>query len=180
MGTLVLNGATSGSTTLSPVDGITATVTLPLITSTVATLAGTETLSNKTLTSPIINTPSASGQVYSGTYTPTLTGVANVDATTAFSCRYWRMGNQVMVSGRMNLDTTSGAPTSTGVRISLPIPSNFGTAATDCSGVGASDTASAEAWGILADTVNDEALLSGASYQNINRAVYFNFTYTII
>jgi len=91
------------------------------------------------------------------------------------------LGNQVMVSGRMNLDTTAGAPTSTAVRISLPIASNFGTAATDCSGVGATDTSSAaEAWGISADTVNDEAYLSGASYVTINRAVYFNFTYTII
>jgi hypothetical protein len=50
MGTLVLNGATSGSTTLSPVDAVTATITLPSATATVATLAGTETLSNKTIT----------------------------------------------------------------------------------------------------------------------------------
>ena len=40
MGTVVLNGATSGSTTLTPVDAVTATITLPSATGTLATTAG--------------------------------------------------------------------------------------------------------------------------------------------
>jgi hypothetical protein len=44
MGTLVLNGATSGSTTLSPVDAVTATITLPSATGALVTqLASTYT-----------------------------------------------------------------------------------------------------------------------------------------
>ena len=167
---IVLDG-TAGVTTpgLSSTSNATVTGTLGVTGLITATTAGIS-----------VPTASAAGTVYSSTYTPTLTGVTNVDGTTAFSCRYWRLGSQVMVSGRMNLDTTAGAPTSTGVRISLPIASNFATAATDCSGTGATDTSVVEAWGILADTVNDEAQLSGVSYVTINRAVYFNFTYTII
>jgi hypothetical protein len=40
MGTVVLAGATSGSTTLTPVDAVTATITLPSATGTLATTAG--------------------------------------------------------------------------------------------------------------------------------------------
>lgn len=58
VGKLVLAGNTSGATTLNgPSAGIGGTVVLPL-TGTLSTLAGTETLSNKTLTSPTLTNPS--------------------------------------------------------------------------------------------------------------------------
>ena len=57
VGKLVLAGNTSGSTILNgPTTGIGGTVFLPQ-NGTLATLAGAETLSNKTLTSPTLNTP---------------------------------------------------------------------------------------------------------------------------
>ena len=57
VGKLVLAGNTSSSTILNgPSSGIGGTVVLPL-TGTLATLAGTETLSNKTLTSPTLTNP---------------------------------------------------------------------------------------------------------------------------
>jgi hypothetical protein len=43
MGTLSLNGAVSGSTTIQPVDGVTATITLPNVTTTLTGTGATQT-----------------------------------------------------------------------------------------------------------------------------------------
>jgi len=54
MGTLVLNGATSGSTTIQPTDAVTVTLTMPSTTDTLVGLTSTQTLTNKTLTNPTV------------------------------------------------------------------------------------------------------------------------------
>jgi hypothetical protein len=56
--------------------------------------------------------------VHSGTYTPTLTNITNVDASTAFQLQYMRVGASVTVSGLVNIDpSASGA---IDLRMSLP------------------------------------------------------------
>ena len=178
MGSVVLAGATSGSTTLTPVDAVTATITPPSVTGTLATLAGTETLTNKTLTSPIINTPSTSGQVYSSTYTPTITNGVNVDGSTAFACRYVRIGDVVTVSGQVNVDPTA-ASTYTRIEMSLPIASNLSNSYELC-GVASGATAAIAHFGILASTADDRAIFDGQSSSTVNQAFYFTFSYLII
>lgn len=59
----------------------------------------------------------------SSTYTPTLSNVASIGGTpTAYLCQYMRVGDAVMVSGRVSAYTT-GFPAVLG--ISLPVASDF-------------------------------------------------------
>ena len=59
----------------------------------------------------------------SGTYTPTWTGLANVDSVTAFACQYLRVGSTVTVSGWVTINATvDNTPTS--LSFSLPINSD--------------------------------------------------------
>jgi hypothetical protein len=60
----------------------------------------------------------------SGTYTPVLTALSNVDVLVANECQYMRVGNVVTVSGRIQVDATASA-TLTTVSCSLPIASTF-------------------------------------------------------
>jgi hypothetical protein len=112
----------------------------------------------------------------SGTYTPTLTGVMNVDATTSHLCHYLRVGSTVQVSGHIEVDATAAAATQ--VRISLPISSNLG-AVGDCAGCAYSNTVASGA-AILADATNDTALMEYVATDTANRALWFSFSYRII
>lgn len=114
----------------------------------------------------------------SGTYTPTLTNVANLDASTAYQCQYIRIGNTVTVSGRVDVDPTAGAA-STQLGIALPVASNFG-ATEDCAGAAFASGIAGQGAAVLADTTNDRAQLQFVAGDTTNQAMYFTFTYQII
>lgn len=113
-----------------------------------------------------------------GVYTPTLTNVANLDASTAYECQYIRIGNVVHVSGKVDIDPTTTL-TSTQLGISLPIASNFG-AAEDCAGTASASGIAAQSAAILADAANDRAQLQYVASDVTNQPMYFTFTYQII
>lgn len=58
--------------------------------------------------------------ISSGTYTPTLTNVVNISASTAYQAQYLQVGNTVTVSGRVDIDPVVTA-TATQLGISVPV-----------------------------------------------------------
>lgn len=114
----------------------------------------------------------------SGTYTPTLTGVTNIAATTAFTAHYVRVGNQVSVAGYINVDPTAAAPTASEVGISLPIASNF-TAEGDLGGSAASSSNTPEGAVMEEDQTNDRARMLFKALDTANHTFGFSFIYTV-
>ena len=114
----------------------------------------------------------------SGTYTPTLTPVANVAASTAYVTQYIRVGNMVVVAGKVALDPTLAA-TATQLGISLPIASNLG-ADSDCGGVAFAPGIAGMGAAILGDAANNRAELQYISSDINNNAMFFVFGYQVI
>lgn len=113
-----------------------------------------------------------------GAYTPTLTNVANLDASTAFECQWSRVGVMVTVSGKVDVDPTLTA-TATELGISLPITTNFA-ANQQASGVAFSPTIAAQGAAITADTTNDRAQMRWISGDITNQPMHFVFHYQVI
>lgn len=112
-----------------------------------------------------------------GTYTPTLTGVANVASSSAALCQYMCVGDVVTVSGKITIQATA-LLTSTSIGISLPVASSF---ANDfqCGGTGAPIGANS-AGPIYADATNDRAEFNYVSADTTSRAFHFTFSYGVV
>ncbi len=114
-----------------------------------------------------------------GTYTPTVTGTANVDTVTTQVHQYLRVGNTVTVSGRSNVDPTAAASTFTTFTISLPIASNF-TATGQCAGAGAAAQTPQSPALISGDTTNDVAVFGFNSSGTTSVSAFYTFTYLVL
>ena len=117
--------------------------------------------------------------ISSGTYTPTLTSVANVDGTTSGVCNWSRIGNVVTVSGNITVNPTA-ATTATHVGISLPIASAM-TLNSDLNGVGNGYIGSVAGGSgvVVCDTTNDRAQLQYNSVGTGDHSVGFCFQYLV-
>ncbi len=113
----------------------------------------------------------------SGTYTPTLTNVANLDASTAYSCQYLRVGSVVTVSGRVDVDPTAAVATQLG--ISLPVASNLANA-NECAGTGFASAIAGQGAAIRGDATNDRAEMVWTAVDITNQPMFFSFCYRVI
>jgi hypothetical protein len=128
-----------------------------------------------------VTAPAATdGNVFSGTYTPTYTNVANVSASTSTSCQYMRVGNTVTVSGQITITPTASA-TLTSIRVSLPIASNFAFTR-QCAGTfsAIAGTSATNAGRVQADATNDDALFDIVSQGTASWTHSFSFTYLVV
>jgi hypothetical protein len=120
---------------------------------------------------------SALANITSGTYTPTLTNVLNLDASTAFACQYLRVDSTVTVSGRVDVDPTAAGSTVLG--ITLPIASNLA-AFENCTGAASAAVVAGQCAAILGDAANNIAQMRWVAVDTANRAMFFTFTYQVI
>lgn len=116
--------------------------------------------------------------VVSSTYTPTLTNVANLDASTAYSCQYVRVGSVVMVSGRVDVDPTTTI-TATQLGVSLPVASNFANA-NECAGTAFASGITGMGAAIRGDVTNDRAELVWIATDVTNQPLFFSFLYRVM
>lgn len=150
---------------------------------TTETSAGTDVLnvySTGVIEAPLIHNAGGTGAtsaIASGTWTPTLTGVTNVAASTAYEGQWMRVGNVVTASGKFDCDPTASALTT--LRISLPVASNF-TAGNQLGGGGAHNGGVAmQAIWFEASAATDAAEATWIPVDAANRTHSFSFSYLV-
>lgn len=112
-----------------------------------------------------------------GTYTPTLSPITNITASSAFVAKWFRVGDMVTVSGVIGVTPTLAAATT--ICLSLPIASNLAVV-TDLDGVAAWGEISQSGY-LYADVANDRANLDFASsYSGVSRGLRYTFTYRVL
>lgn len=117
----------------------------------------------------------------SGTYTPTLTKVANLTGTpNAYTCQWSRINNVVTVSGKFGAEPTA-ANAYTQLGLSLPVASSI-SAAEQIGGTatGIRSTPNTEVGSIEGDATNDRALISWESQATSDHDFFFIFQYQVI
>ena len=126
-----------------------------------------------------VTAPAASdGNVYSGTYTPTVTAVTNVSAVSASINQYMRVGNVITVSGRVRIDPVVVGNTVIGM--TLPVASNF-TDTLQLAGTFATTRgANVDQGAIFADATNDRANFQFNAIDTALTFYVFQFTYRIL
>lgn len=116
--------------------------------------------------------------VKSGTFTPTLTNVANVSSSTAFDVQYLRVDNTVTASGRVDIAPTA-AGVDTQLRMTLPVASAL-TGGAQLGGAAFCTGVASQGAGIIADPVTDQALFRFVASASGSAPFMFSFTYRVI
>lgn len=166
---------TLGAATATSINGLTITTStgsLTVANGKTLTASNTLTLTGTDGTSLNINDVDVLNR---GVYTPTITNVSNVAASTARQARWLRIGNVVHVSGEVEIDPTSA--TTTVFDISLPVNSSFAQLY-ELSGVG-SIQGGADVVAIHSPAANKARFTYAASSDANNRLMYV-FSYEVV
>jgi hypothetical protein len=124
----------------------------------------------------VTGTPaSTDGNVFSGTYTPTLFNTTNVAASTASVLQYSRVGNYVQIAGQVTIDPTAAGAVVLGM--SLPVASAL-TSAAQAGGTFSGVTA--EVGYIVADATNDRLTFNYTATSVTNNIFYFTAGYQVL
>lgn len=114
----------------------------------------------------------------SGTYTPTLTNITNLSASTARECTWLRVGNTVHVTGRVEATATAAADASTVIELTLPItPASFAQT-WECAGTATISEAVYRPGIVIAQGTSARILWQAASTSS--RGVVFTFSYQMV
>jgi hypothetical protein len=120
-----------------------------------------------------------SGNVYSSTWTPSLTNGTNAASSTAVECLFTRVGNQVTFAGQVGITPTLAA-TETRITMSLPVASDF-TVARDAGGTFWSSTSATQMQGgvILGEATADALAFRMTPATNTASTYYFSGSYRV-
>ena len=130
------------------------------------------------LTGDIDLTPTSSAsEIYYSSYTPTLFNGLNIASSQAFILRYFRIGDQVHISGMVHCTPSAGGNADTSLGMSIPIPSNFNVAY-DAAGTAAALNYNLAA-PIISDLTNDRITFRFLSPGIALVQFYFECTYVI-
>lgn len=110
-----------------------------------------------------------------GTYTPTLTGTANVSSISIGHVSWHQARDRVFVTGTINI-TPTAATTTTSFYMSLPVASLFD-AASDCGGTFSVATGATGGLVVGTDQTNDAASFNYVSVTNTATVLGFTFSY---
>jgi hypothetical protein len=126
-----------------------------------------------------VTSPAASdGNVFSGTYTPTLTNTTNIASSTASACQYLRVGDVVTVSGQVTIDPTIAGACN--MKMTLPVASNFGSSRQAGGTFATATSGQADQGSIIGDATGDQFEFRFTAV-NVASAIYaFNVTYQVI
>lgn len=146
---------------------------------TVATTDKTFTFPNLTATLGVQSATVNAASFTSGTYTPTRSAEANLDANVTMSeAQYMRVGNTVTVSGRFTADPTLTA-TATSFEIILPVASNIG-AVEDAAGTAFCGAIAGMGGEVIGVVANDTAKIQWVASDVTSKTWSYLFTYQII
>lgn len=109
-----------------------------------------------------------------GTYLPTLTSVTNIASSTPATSQFVKIGQMVLVSGRVSVDPTATGTTQLG--ISLPFPRTF-VATNDCAGTAVTPDIVSESAAIMGDIANGRAEMTWKASSLASRDMYYIFLY---
>ena len=117
------------------------------------------------------------GALLTGTWTPTLTNVTNLTASTAYLSTYLRAGSFAVGFGKADVDPTAAGLCQLG--LSLPVASNF-VNDFECAGVAFASGIAGQGAAVIADAANNRAEMNWIAVDTTNQPMFFIFGYRII
>ena len=114
----------------------------------------------------------------SGTYTPTLTNVTNINASTAYPVQWMRVGNVVNLSGKARFNATAAGAAELGISLPPAATSNFANNY-EAAGTASSDNVLDGPMWIEADVTNDRLSLKSTQNGTTNHDHFFHATYQV-
>ena len=115
----------------------------------------------------------------SNVYTPIITLTLNVSAAPVSQCQFCRVGSVAIVSGYVSVDAIAPGPAEIG--ISLPIASNFGSAAADeACGAATASAIAGQNGAFFSDPTNDRVRMLWDAVSLVSNTMSFIFAYRII
>lgn len=116
--------------------------------------------------------------IASGTYTPTLSNLSNIAATSVAGFKWTRVGNIVSVVGQIT-GTVSGSGVNTSIRCTLPIPSTLA-ATSDLTGVVTGTSTQPAAGWITGHVASGSATIAWRTTSSGAEIGFVSFSYEIL